>query len=357
MQPSSNELEVSIFSRGSGEAAAVHVGGGRWLLIDSLLSEDKTPVSLDYLEDIGVPFDAVDAVLLTHWHDDHIAGASKIAELCHAAVIAIPVTLQNDEFLAFIDRVEPSGSATFSSGVVELQGVLQAIESRNAYPHWSLAQRRISGGPGCHYDFEALSPSNADVCDFMESIPAWLKVQAVGGRLSAPTRNHSSVAAVVAAGEHLLLFGADLEVQGVDSGWAAVQNGAWQNRGKASFLKIPHHGSKNAHYEPMWSEMAVTGVYSVLTPWNKNKGLPTVEDVKRIISITPNAYSASRPLARKAIRRMAAVDRALRDKGIQLFRSSSDTGHVRFRCLREGGTSWVVELLGVGSAPLADLAA
>ncbi|TCM27781.1 MBL fold metallo-hydrolase [Novosphingobium sp. ST904] len=354
--PDNNEVEISVFGRGSGEAIAVHVGNGKWILIDSLLSDAKTPVALDYLEDIGVDLDCVEAVLLTHWHDDHIAGAAQIVERCVNATVAIPQTLQNDEFLAFVDHVE-GGSEEFGSGVEELRKILAMLDDRRKPPRWSIAQRRIAGGGGAPYEFEALAPSDADMTEFLGSIKRWIQIAAVGGRLPRPERNDASVASVIHTGNRILLFGADLEVRHDHTGWHAVHSDAWNDRGQADFVKIPHHGSKNAHFDPMWAHMCIQDVHAVLTPWNKNQGLPTDEDVKRIMGITPNGFAASRPISRKALKRMSTVDSILRSKNIVIFRDIADVGQVRLRGATDSDGDWAVACFGVGAAPLADLLA
>lgn len=78
--PQANEIEVSIFGRGKGESIAVHIGHGKWLIIDShLLPGTKTPVALNYLSEIGVDLGAdIVAIVCTHWHDDHIQGIFEI---------------------------------------------------------------------------------------------------------------------------------------------------------------------------------------------------------------------------------------------------------------------------------------
>lgn len=354
--PDFDEIEISVFGRGSGEAIAVHVGDGKWILIDSLTSGAKTPVALDYLEDLGVDCAAIEAVLLTHWHDDHIAGAAKIVEACPEATVAVPQTLQCDEFLGFVDFVE-GGSSKFGSGVEELRTILKLLRDRSAAPRWSVAQKRIAGGGAAAYEFEALSPSDADVTEFLGSVKGWLESSSRGGRLPYPERNDCSVASVVQIADNLLLFGADLEVRNEHSGWAGVSSMSWNGRGRAVFVKIPHHGSKNAHFDAMWSEMSVPGVHAALTPWNKNKGLPTDTDVQRIISLTPHAYTASRPMARRALKRLRLVESILKDNNIVLKQEDEDIGQVRFRRKIDGSGAWTVEFFGVGSSELKSLLA
>ena len=78
--PLHEEVEITIFGPGYGECIVVHVGSGRWIVIDSCKHGTKTPpVALKYFDRIGVnPAVQVELVLVTHWHDDHIRGLNEL---------------------------------------------------------------------------------------------------------------------------------------------------------------------------------------------------------------------------------------------------------------------------------------
>ena len=53
--PESDQLEVTLFGSGYGESVVVHIGDGKWLIVDSSINSDtKKPAALEYLEGIGV---------------------------------------------------------------------------------------------------------------------------------------------------------------------------------------------------------------------------------------------------------------------------------------------------------------
>ena len=81
-----------MFGLGFGEAAAVHVGDDEWLLIDSCKLAG-TNIPLSYLETIGVGFDAVKAVVATHWDLDHVEGLAEIVAACPQALLITPAAL------------------------------------------------------------------------------------------------------------------------------------------------------------------------------------------------------------------------------------------------------------------------
>jgi len=79
--PAADEVEVTLFGPGYGEAIAVHLGEGIWLLVDSCINPDtKQPASLEYLEHLNISPDAVCSIIASHWHDDHVKGMTKLVE-------------------------------------------------------------------------------------------------------------------------------------------------------------------------------------------------------------------------------------------------------------------------------------
>jgi glyoxylase-like metal-dependent hydrolase (beta-lactamase superfamily II) len=129
--PRLDEIEVSVFGPGFGEAIAVHFGGGQWMIVDSCLSRvTKEPVALDYLEGIGVKLSAnVRLVVSTHWHDDHIRGLAKIYEKCESAEFVCAYGLEKDQFATLVSlysREFPAGG----SGLQEFNDVLLTLKKR-----------------------------------------------------------------------------------------------------------------------------------------------------------------------------------------------------------------------------------
>ena len=78
----------------------MHIGGGRWIVVDSFIdSRTKQPVALSYLSLLGV--DAAAAIrlfIVTHWHDDHMRGASRLLASAANAIFCCSIALSKDEF-------------------------------------------------------------------------------------------------------------------------------------------------------------------------------------------------------------------------------------------------------------------
>ncbi|MDO9426039.1 MAG: hypothetical protein Q7T93_04340 [Methylobacterium sp.] len=158
-------------------------------------------------------------------------------------------------------------------------------------------------------------------------------------------RNDLSVVIWVRIGENTLLLGADLEEPGDPSlGWSAIVGHAERPQGKAQFFKIPHHGSANGHHAKTWSELLTQQPASVVTPWNRGSGLPTIDDLKRIRKLSGAAFSTSQFKSVRGQKRMAVVEKQIKETVGRLGSAQFQTGHVRFR---NGGivnpATWCVE--------------
>ena len=107
--PRCDELEISLFGPGIGECLVIHVGDNQWIIVDSCIdSSTKEPAPLGYLKQLGInPFDNVKLFIITHWHSDHIRGASEIAKKCAGATICFSEALLQEEFLTLVGDLQP----------------------------------------------------------------------------------------------------------------------------------------------------------------------------------------------------------------------------------------------------------
>jgi len=357
-----DELEISIFGPGYGEALALHVGFGKWILVDSCLEpESGKPAQLQYLESLGIDISsAVKLIVATHWHDDHVQGIASLVRECKSAIVAVSSALTSAHFAALIDLY---GEGVFpgSSGVTEFVNVFRIFDERRATRTMLNLPRQASLDTLLYNDtirlnnkdyevaVHSLSPSDSAIMsanlDFRQRIP---DAGTHKKRISCPSINNTSVVLWVRVGDHRILLGADLQrTTDPKTGWSVVVNESQAVRGKASVYKVAHHGAESSHDPDIWFKMLFDKPFALLSPYMVGGNyLPSEEDVSRLASLTARGYITARPNRKK----YKASDRVVRDivkdvtKGMQIV--NIGWGQVRLRRSIENSVDYEIALFG-----------
>ena len=353
--PSPSEIEVTLLGPGYGESVVVHIGDGDWIVVDSCIDRDGTPQALAYLERIGVnPTQAVNLVVATHWHDDHIRGMAQIVEVCRNARFCCAGALRDVEFLEAIGGLEGQRFSGSGSGVREIHRVFCQFEDRDDLPMFALADRRLHGGD--RHEIWTLSPNDTEFVAFLRRIKQLTpKAGETKRRIRAVAPNHIAVVLWIRIGNVVVLLGSDLERKG----WRTILASQGRPSSKASLYKVAHHGSPGADTPELWSRLLKPEPFAALTPWRRGtRARPTGKDVERILTQTAHAFATWRPenVPRARKRTHPAVARTLRGSGITIRGSVPDSGAVRLRRPVNGETPWYAETFG-RACPLKDLLA
>lgn len=360
--PEPDEIEVSLFGPGYGEAVVLHVGAGKWIVVDSCIEPDsRQPAALRYLRDLRLDADnAVKLIVATHWHDDHIRGLAPILHECSSASIAISDALAKDEFLALTALYDKS-PVRRNSGLNEFILVFRTLDERRARgapfasPKWALTDRLLFRddirlpSQTVQAEVSSLSPSDASL---LQSKVAFAQLWPEAGtvrRVPSVSPNHTSVALWVEIGHHRILLGADLETTGdPKTGWSSVLNDCSVISDKAGVFKVAHHGAESAHHHGVWSDLLIDRPSAALTPFCLGQtSLPTAQDVARINSLTDRAYMTA-PTRPRSYRWRNNV---VRDFVKATTRTIEDVhagwGHVRLRAkITDSSAVWEAHLFG-----------
>lgn len=346
--PSPDELEISLFGSGYGEAMAVHIGNSLWVLIDSCPERDTgKPSSLEYLKELGLDVSkVVELVVATHWHDDHIRGISTICRECENAAFVIPGIFRSEELQQLIGLYR-SGTFPKRSGVDEFNEIFSILKERKETgtliksPTLAIANKVLYSSPlqlsGAVTKVRISSLSPSDSCILRANLGHLLPTNGERRKvISTPTPNQTSVVLWIEIGSHSILLGSDLESSPDPStGWAVVLNNSVVVSGVASIFKVPHHGSENAHEPRIWSELLTQHPIAILTPFSLgDKSLPTMEDAQRLIKLTPEAYITSPPPRRRRHRWSNRVVRETAESATQgkvIYDVIPSWGHIRIR--------------------------
>jgi beta-lactamase superfamily II metal-dependent hydrolase len=371
-RPRPDQVEVSVFGPNYGECIVIHVGNDNWIIIDSSAHGDyKEPIALSYLRGLDVPTAAIKTIIVTHWHDDHCAGVSKLLAAAPAARVWIPSALTRPEFLKFALRVRKNKTAVAGNKLSEFSNVIREIQRRleAGLVTFGFASARTSmhqlpahlSGHGLDCMLIALSPSQGDVFKFLDRLAQnMLERRQTKRSVPSPRPNDVSIASMIFIGPGSILLGADLENSGTPTaGWEAVVNEHRQSNfgPKAALYKIAHHGSENSHNADVWQELLINAPKAVLTPWRVANGrLPTSEGIRLILDRTRAAFTTAfdaRSPTRKS--RPPGVRQFLREnRSIRLRSLEAPFGAVRFRTTDVASGEWQHELFGA-ACPVARL--
>lgn len=357
--PTSDETEISLFGPGFGECVVLHFGNGDWGIVDSCLDPaSKQPAALHYLESLGVDVaKSVYFVAATHWHDDHIQGIHSVFQAAKSASFICSGAIRQPDFLEILSSWTGTQFLPGGSGLDELRAVMSELKGRRADTNlpapvlaisnktlWSRALQPAAS-------LKALSPSDASVLAAMTQLKKIDPFPAKMRRRIPDIRpNDASVVLSAQVGEHRVLLGADLEVQ-TDAalGWTAIVNGVDTSNGNHQGFKVPHHGSSTAHHDDVWNRLLVKDAWAVTTPFvNGRVKLPSVEDCRRILGHTPNAYLTAPPRPAKFRDSNRTVEKTVNEVARLAHFIPGKYGHVRMRKKIDivPNSSWEVELFG-----------
>lgn len=349
--PASDELEVSIFGPGFGEALAVHVGQGSWILIDSCWQDRirQVPVSANYLDQLSVAPDMVRQVVASHWHDDHVKGLSKLIEKYQKASLYYPGFLSGKEGKQFLAAY---GGKAYPgvTGTKELfQSMIKIKETgRKAYP--TLIKSLI---------FESSAfPLMTQVVAYSPTPDAWDKSMAAHlsqlmpgvapQNVTQPSTNNASIVMHLRFGDDAVLLGSDLENDG-NLGWKSVLTEEWAlARTRASLYKVAHHGSQTACSPEIWEKFLVPQPTAGVTPFvNGSVRLPKESDIFRIKKFTENLHITALPSPRTP--KGTQAEKQLGTVLKNMTGVSEKMGHIRYR-KKLGEFTWRIETSGAARA-------
>ncbi|MCL2725124.1 MAG: MBL fold metallo-hydrolase [Polyangiaceae bacterium] len=361
--PRADELEISLFGPGVGECVVAHIGGGEWLVVDSCLNpESREPAALEYLSRIGVRVESdVRYVVVSHWHDDHTRGVSRVLEASKSATFVCSTALRKNEFKTLIAMSRELNLKDSTTGLDELNQSLRCIEERR-----EAGRRKVDVGPKfVHADsviyrrdanetladceVVALSPSDSALTRSHHDIGALLREKAAKRAIVNVTPNETALVIGLRFGQAVAILGSDLEAgSSPNDGWGAVLTTTTRPK-QGQIFKVPHHGSENAHHDGQWTTLMAPSPLAIVTPYASGKNpLPSKADVTRLKQLARRVCVTSPP-PRKVSFNDRMVERTLNEVAKVVRSRSSRLGHVRVR-ISSRKSSPNVELFGAAFA-------
>lgn len=348
--PTADEIEVTLFGPGYGEAIAVHMGMGQWMLVDSCIDPvAKRPATIGYFQKLRISPDSIKVIVASHWHDDHVRGLAEVAKTFHTAELYISSALSSEEAFAFLVAHDGTSSAGLARGAQE---VVAAIKSRNR--HFFAHQRTIlfeDAFDSISIRATAFSPVHSAMSQCILSLAQ--QIPGVGSPMNHATvlrPNIESIVVHIEFGADAILLGADLE-EHTKYGWSAVTSDNWcAARQRATYFKVAHHGSKSAENPQIWTRLLQSEPMVALTPFSRGGvRLPTDEDRSRIRGHAKSGGAFCSSNASQKPEMDAGTEKRLKQICRNLRKADSGFGAVRMR-RRIGASHWTVETFGAAGS-------
>jgi len=349
--PDHDVIEVSIFGPGKGESVLVHLGHGKWIIVDSCvdLQADTIPV-VDYLRSLGVSIENdVLMILGTHAHDDHIAGISRVLAECESAFFACSSALTQEDFAAVLEEDLQAQWSLRKSSYSEYREVHRIVNLRRkaAGGHKRFLKRAVEDLPLINLDWasvRALSPSNEAVTRSLQKLATLAAAKGEPRRLAEADPNEFSVVLWIESLDKVMLLGADLLKGPSGCGWAGILSDFKPGK-RASLFKVPHHGAPNADDARIWDQLLEDEPVALLAPYRAGRRpRPDPADRSRICGRTSQAFITASPA-------IPAPNKAVKAQRVQLGPLASNArdpwigvGQVRARS-RPGEAGWQIDLL------------
>lgn len=297
-------LEVHILGGNKGESIILKLPDDRWGVVDCYsesVTDPGTNPTVRFLRERGVT--KLFFVCLTHPHDDHFLGMSKLIEefqpqefwrfgcLSHEHVRKL---LKYHEFKAkksgdeeltrsAQELVDVFGKA-YHGAVSRRMGVCRANSQTNPYPKRS--------DPPASYKIECLSPTGRQVERYEGAV--WNCIGPDGKiakNLTNSEHNDISLVLKITYGDTRIILGGDLEREG----WEDVVEETGESNLSACAVKVSHHGSENGYCDRLWEHFSREGKpIAVVTPqWRYS--LPKPDALSHIFQHVREIYSTSQP--------------------------------------------------------------
>lgn len=338
--PAADEFELSLFGPGYGECALIHLGQGRWIIVDSCLNvRTKEQPALQHLDSMNVNPEAVELVVATHWHADHVRGLAQVVQSCVNAKFIFSAAYCYEELL-IAARQASTELITQHDVFRELHGAMEVLKIRQLGTYAIPGVETVSEGTqllpgGSGAIVLALSPNALECQRARESLASRIVAGETGLTtiISPPEKNEGAVALWIELAGVSILLGSDLEEASAENrGWNAALDRLGPVNEAATIVKVPHHGGESGHSGRMWDEIVDAQAIGVLTPFNRRtEPLPTPSDQKRLRELTSSSYvtASNKPL--QAVKPNDSLTREMRRRTVSLREAEGLPGRITVR--------------------------
>lgn len=287
--PSKEDFEIVVLGRGVGESVLVHLPGGRWIVVDSFYGvlagdDERDAAPLRYLSAIGVdPQAAVEAVVLTHLHEDHCLGIDRVVLACPEARVWFSGALPQADLGQILAQLSLDPATADRPRADAIREAFRVADDEDRLDFVGAVQTPLDDdsvrviGPGSTAQRWARDPDGI--------------LNPTGVR-KLRRHNATSVVLLITVDEAQALLTGDLEKHR-RIGWQGMMR---RLRGRdlsgIGFVKAPHHGSVGAHHPAMYEEWTADAVVAVTPNLGAANDLPRDEGVEKLKAASRQVWIA-----------------------------------------------------------------
>ncbi len=296
-------LHLFVCGPGVGKGLALALPGSGWVFVDSCKVEAQLPQRL-LLERFRnqAAADLLEAMVLTHPHQDHASGFAELVDALIPEAIAVTGNPPPKHHLvqavdALLTSVPPqvTSAQTPAATVRAAAMAIKEWERRTGKPLQPLRDGTVISTGTSSASIACRAPTEEDI------------TRLLGPPVSSQLRknaNHLSAVLEVSFGQTRVVLGGDLpryeslKVKNVPvpSGWDAVL-GRHPHLGEHAGLKVPHHASSYALHPQLLSPVGPKARAWCVTPY-RGQGLPRTgpgEGLAQLLAVEPAVHVTAPP--------------------------------------------------------------
>ena len=302
-RPKENELEVSIFGSGYGESIVIHIPHVGWGIIDSCVQKfdgQSIVPPLEYLLKIlDDPYPKLTFLILTHPHEDHCKGIDRIIKGYPGGIERV---CRYDGFGLREFRAKNANENTelrlIAPGLVYALRAMNEAKDRGSQlkdlgEMTLVFEERVKTEEDSFMDIRmmSLSPSSKSKEKYLNELLKAINIEEGTFLVEKDCTDHNliSVALVLTLGDLQVVFGSDVEVgTNNETGWEGIVSNINETSLWAHVVKVPHHGSENAHNDLAWDKFCSKGkpIALISSFLHGSVVLPKVNDINRIKALS-----------------------------------------------------------------------